>query len=1161
MSVAGFEELPLELFSGLVTDLAASDLPAGASPACSDVAFILGGVLTRPGLGAGAITGLAGAPAVNYLKTFTDLTLAKRMLFLDSLGVFRQEFPVGVQTVLNPLQNGTPNAFAQSNTAFGREYVALSDGKFGVDVPRQWDTTNYDRISQCGPGAACVSVVDRSAAITAISRTSNIITVVFADLGNGNGGITVGGLLTILGVAVDATFNGVWPVVSVARVPFVSTTVTAWANQVQWLISSISRTGGTVTAVLAVAPILAAADTIIVGGVDDGSFDGEFTVGTVVGNIVTWPQVGTAASQGGSVYAAVQTVPIVAITQGAGNAAIVQIQLQGAQIQPFVAGQVVTIAGSNVSGYNASWFVSSAPFQQVENGFTADMWFFRINQDSNGDAQGGIATPGQLDSSPAASGIAGPAGHISAGIHQLAVIFVTRQGYLTHPSPPINWVASGGFTALVSGVIAAPADQNVIARIVAFTTADGATFFYLTAADATAYNMVIPNNTAGNLIIDFDDTTLVSGTSVEHLFDLVELGECAGVIAYDSRLFAWGERNKLQNFLNLTFDGGGDLQGPTGWTTVTNTSGGVATVIASPIWDGALQIVGNGTDPVVGMITQSAYQDYLGVAIIAQNVPYSVRVRVGSPASLLPPSAGSQLVIELYSPGAATSYGIFAVTAAQVGALTPGSMAEFIGAITTGIAIIPADLQLRVYSNGTLAAGTALLVDNIEIFPTKQPYNTTQVRASYVEDPESFDDTTGFQDIAPENGQAVRAAFVLREKLYWVKERSLYATEADGQNEPNDWTVDEISNKVGTLSVQGVDSGEEWAIIASRQGAYIFWGPEPVKISQEIQAVWNSINWAYGHRLWVRIDDVNRRVLIGVPVNGATAVNRVLVFDYRGIDTAQEIADHWTVRYSSYTGKILAIGNAPKWSPWTMSINAAAFIERPDGTAHTFMGNGAFTGKIYDLLDPQQPGSLGVYNDDGAGIPWTYSTYYGPGHMDEQALKFGSHRKLYGYLTILAEGSGQMDCSAQPIGNITPVTLPSVQLVNVNAPANVTNAARVSCITTITCAGGHGLLATDTQAVLQTLADPSLDGTFPILQILNATQFTIYQVGLPDIAPGIGGTVTRLLRDFEMTTNILTERCSYTFANHANTPNSWFKLEKLVMTIKPDPWSPVRGNN
>jgi hypothetical protein len=1160
LSVAGLEDLPLEIFSGLVTDLAASDLPAGASPACSDCIFILGGVLTRPGLGAGAIAGLPGSPAVNYIKTFTDLQLNQRMLFLDSLGVIRQEFPQGTLTSINPGQNGVAGSYAQSSTLFGREYIAFSDGKFGVDIPRQFDTTNYDRVSQVGPGAAPASAVDVSFALTALSRTSGIISGTTAAAH----GLVVGGLVNIAGQSADATFNGQWPVISTPT----PTTFTAWGAPSEAAITGMTRAGGVVTAILATTPSFAPGDTIVVGKVIDASFDGKFTAATISGNVVTWPQAGTGATtSGGILYSKSYVAPVNFATN---FDSLGLLQILGTFPPPgFQVGGEITVAGNAVGAFNSTFTIASIYEANPNNGVIEHGVFYYIGLStlpSSSNGSGGTATSGVGDSAPAVTGVAGPAGSITAGVHQVSTLFVTRQGYLTRPAPPNQWIAQGGFTASVTGIPVGLLDSNVVARILCFTTAGGATFFYLTAMDGALEDMIILDNTTAALVVDFDDTVLADGTNVQNLFDLVELGECAGAIAYSSRLFWWGERNKIQNFLNLTFDGGSiaGVAPIAGWTVVANPGGGSAAIVASSIWDGALLIEGNGADAVVGMITQGAANDYLGQAILQQATSYSVRVRVGISSVLAKPNAGTQLIVDLYSPSLATSYGVFAVTAAQVGALTPGTMAEFIGLLTpspTGIPIIPADLELRVYANGTLAAGAAFIVDNIEPFPTKQPYNITQVRASYAEDPESYDGVTGFLNVAPENGQAVRSAFVLREKLYLVKERSLYATEDDGQNEPNLWPITEISNRVGTESVHGVDVGEEWAIIAARAGVYIFWGPEPVKISQEIQPTWNTINWAAAQTIWVTIDTVNRRILVGAPTNGATQPNIVFMFDYRGLDVASEIADHWTVRYSSYTGKILAIGNAPKWSPWTMQINACALIERLDGTAHTFLGNGKGSGKIYDPLDPQVPGSGGVYNDDGAGIPWTYTTYYAPGHMDEQALKLGSHRKLYGYLTGLVEGSGLMDITAQPIGNITPTKLPSIQLVNVTAPAPVTNAVRTQGTTTITCAAGHNLTAADTQAVLAGMPDPSLDGTFPIMEILNAQQFTIAQLYLPDIAPGPGGTVTRLLRDFEMTTNLFGERLSYTFSNHGNTPNSWFKMEKLVMSMKTDPWSPVRGGN
>ena len=1151
MSVAGLVDLPLEIFSGLVTDLAASDLPPGASPACSDVAFILGGVLTRPGIGPGAITGLAGNPAVNYQKTFTDLEENQRLLFLDSLGVMRQEYPAGTLTQISAAGVNSPaNSYGQSTSLFGREYIAISSAGFGIDLPRQWDTANYDRVSQMGPGLA-PSAIDNNQPLSAISRTSGVI----SGTTTLDHGLSVGGLVTIAGEGADPTFNGTWPVATVGSL----TTFTAWANAVAYTITSLSRVGGTVTAMLDSVPFLAAGggDAIIVAGASDTGFDGAFTTASVSGKTVTWAQAGAnKTATGGILYQNAPTIPSQGQTTPIGTLGyLVYADLQAGQVSPFVVGGEVTVASSSEGTWNTTWTIIS-----IQTGFDpAFPYLVRLQVSGTGVAAegfGGTVTPAIPDSSPIVSGVAGPGGNIPAGVHGLTVSFVTRQGYITKPAPPFYWVATGGFQALISGIPVGP--SNIIGRILMFTTSGGATFYYVLngISNIVDSSMGITDNTTTALTIDFSDTELASGQDASTLFDLEELGECAGTIGYSSRLFWWGERNKLQNMLNLTFDGGFSGNTPLGWTTDPVSGAGGTQDNTNVLWGSAYRITGDGVSALRGMITQSAYQDFLTAPILMVNTAYSVRVRLLKGGTI---AAGS-VTLELFS-ATSGSLGTFTVIAGAIGT----SYAEFIGPLMAAIATIPADTVLRYYGSGTISNGGYIVADNIEILPTLQPYNNTVVRASFAEDPESYSGVTGFLNVAPENGQSVRAAFVLREKLYFVKEKSLYGTQDDGQNEPDAWAIDQISNVVGTFSNQGVDVGEEWAMIASRQGLYIFWGPEPVKVSQEIQQVWNSINWAAATTLWVKIDQVNRRVLVGVPTGAATSPNQILMFDYRGIDTAQEIADHWTVRYSSYTGKILAIGNAPKWSHWTLSINSACLSERPDGTAHLFLGSGsspgsgANSGKIYDLLDPQQPGSGGVYNDDGAGIPWTYSTYYGPGHQDEQALKLGSHRKLYGYLTLLVEGSGQMTVSAQPIGNITSTALVSVQLVNVSAPATVTNATRTTGITTVYCAGGHNLAATDTQVVLSAMGDPSFDGTFPIFQILDANNFTIYQPFLGDLPSEAGGTATRLLRDFEMGTNFQAERASYTFSNYQNAANSWFKLEKLVASMSPDPFAPVRG--
>ncbi len=149
MSIAGTIDAPLELFGGLVTDMAASDLPQGVSPDCQDVSFLQGAVKTRPGIlsvfSPIVIPG-GGNPTVNYLKTYTQRNLARTLLALDSAGTLWGENTPGV---LSQIATGMArNSVASSTSLFGREYLTLHDGQFGIDIPRQYDGTNFDRVSQ-----------------------------------------------------------------------------------------------------------------------------------------------------------------------------------------------------------------------------------------------------------------------------------------------------------------------------------------------------------------------------------------------------------------------------------------------------------------------------------------------------------------------------------------------------------------------------------------------------------------------------------------------------------------------------------------------------------------------------------------------------------------------------------------------------------------------------------------------------------------------------------------------------------------------------------------------------------------------------------------------------------------------------------------------------
>ncbi len=982
MTTAGSFDAPIEIFGGLVTDMSPADLPHGVSPDCQDVMFSNGGVATRPGLQA-LLGPLAGNPTVNYVKTYETLNATLRTLALDSNGILYKETTPG--TLASVATGLAANAFANSTTLFGREYLGISDGKTGNDLPRQYDDTNFDRVSQSGPGAG-PTVVDENV-IVSVTASPN-------------------GATQPAAVAIAASPNG------------------ATENGFLVTITTTSAHG------------LSAGQSVTVAGVGVAGYNGAFPVVSVP----TSTQFTYIAGASGLA------------ASGGGTAASATATIQTTSAHGFVVGQLVTTSGIGVSGYNGTFAITSVP----------DSTHFTLTA-----ATGGLAASG--------GGTAAAAGSVSAGVHQVCVIFQTRQGYLTKPSPATTWTASGGKRAVVTNIPTGPA--NIVGRILCFTGAGGASFFY-TGSGSTLFsgNMVIPDNTTTSLTVDFSDAILLAGVNVDDLFKLIELSDCAGVLDYAQRLFWWGERNKQNNWLNLGFDGG--FTGPSlphyplGWTPDAVFAPGGTDEGNFVVWGAAYSIAGNGTTATRGLITQPAVTDSLGAPLIQANTDYTVRARCARNALLLQ----GTLHIHLFS-----SIGGINTTGLQLSAaqLTTGYV-EYSAQLTAPLAIIPGDLVLRVYADGTPNQNGQFYIDCLEIFPTAQPVNASLVRASRVEDPESYDGIDGLLSVAENNGQAVRAAFKLRERLYFVKEHSLHVTQDDGTNEPSLWTIAEVSRKVGTPSVRGVGIGEDWVVIAHRTGLYIFNGGEPVKISQEIQPTWNQINWQYGHTLWVTVDTKERRIFVGVPLGAATSPNKILVLDYRDLDDAEEIAARTPINITS-SGRKTATDKTRKWAPWTIAANSCALIERANGTAVVALGGGTpgvggggATGKIYQFSDTQ-------LSDDGAAIPSYYTTHFFPERAVEQALSLGAHRKLFSYLTLFVEGAGNLS----------------------------------------------------------------------LLSFTDSSSAPQAQQPLPLSSPA--------LKDLELPINVLGERVAFQVST--NQPGAWFRLQKFTPSVRPDPWSPVRGWN
>ena len=77
--------------------------------------------------------------------------------------------------------------------------------------------------------------------------------------------------------------------------------------------------------------------------------------------------------------------------------------------------------------------------------------------------------------------------------------------------------------------------------------------------------------------------------------------------------------------------------------------------------------------------------------------------------------------------------------------------------------------------------------------------------------------------VAENNGQGIRAAFKLRERLYFVKEHSLLRNAGRWHQRAVALVhFPKCSAASGTPSVRGVGVGEDWVVIAHRTGAIPF---------------------------------------------------------------------------------------------------------------------------------------------------------------------------------------------------------------------------------------------------------------------------------------------------------------------------------------------------
>lgn len=679
--------------------------------------------------------------------------------------------------------------------------------------------------------------------------------------------------------------------------------------------------------------------------------------------------------------------------------------------------------------------------------------------------------------SPGTPADAVAAGSVSAGIHGVVVMFQTASGYITAPSQYTNWTAAGGKKVTVTSLPIGP--PNVIARIVAFTAAGGGNYFYIpttpiVSGTAVGTSTVVSDNTSTTATFDFSDSTLLSSTAIDipgnNLFANVKLPLCLGVFSYSQRLMYWGMDNVVQNLLNMGFDGGGTVgTNPPGW----NIDIAGAVLSSTSIGSTGYNCAFTGNGGLGPRLTQECYEDENAVVIIKPSTAYTFKCFLSTNFQV---TTGS-FVCDIYSPSAG-------ILASGSIALTTNMVGFYSCSLGTTPNAIPSDAILRIGLNGVPNAAI-VYADELEVIYSDVPFVNNRAIMSYVQAPEQFDALTG--QIGPaDDPSPIICCSIVRDTMRIKTTNGMHNTQDNGTTEPSGWTVSSFSRTVGAVSIRGGDPGrfgsgdtaEDWDLTASYGGLYIDFGGDLYKISQEIQNIWDDINKAAIQTLWIKNDVVQRRVYIGIPSGANTTPSRLLVWDYRELDAALQIANAAPV-HISFTGKMVSSDLTRKWTIWNLPMASGEILDRGNGVRQMCFGsgNGAIASNSY-YLDPAK-----LTDDDFGQIYPYYTTYAFLNHEAEVALGTGVHRKLYRYLSLFASGTG-------------------------------------------------------TIAITQ-LAD-SLSNVWDTTPSYTLSTSPTY--------------------DLEWGLNVECERCFFRIASSPTSgTDNGFTLNKMVVSIQANPWSPVRG--
>jgi hypothetical protein len=321
----------------------------------------------------------------------------------------------------------------------------------------------------------------------------------------------------------------------------------------------------------------------------------------------------------------------------------------------------------------------------------------------------------------------------------------------------------------------------------------------------------------------------------------------------------------------------------------------------------------------------------------------------------------------------------------------------------------------------SLVSSADYLLDNLSIIPAFLGLTTYggrllgwaangeehSLRGSNSLDPETFDSADGILSVDPSEAiSGIKNCIEFRKNLVIAKSNRLYGTTDTGDS-LSTWSVDKLDMSAGTecqgfakiLDIKGTQNDR--LFIADQSGLVEYDGiVKRPELSWNIEGIWKRINKAKFNLVQVVDDPLNRRLLVTIPLDNATAISHILYADY-------------SKAFRIYYGTAVIDETQIKWSIWTFPNPVVSIVGDADATTFASQIEYATSAAIYDIKD-------GLHDDANTAIDSWFKT-----NLKSAQQGWINH---FGGVKLRVVGSGSLQIQAAGEDGINSTTIPPLTL-------------------------------------------------------------------------------------------------------------------------------------